>query len=139
MTSQRELDSLLGAFFAEGPDQVADRVIGAALDQINQTKQRRTLRMSWRFQHMNSLSRVAVAAVIGLLVVGAGLYVTRPTQPPVGGPNPTPSASVSPSPTAEQPTPVPSGAALRAQFAYIVGDWRTGQQLWIANLENGGP
>ena len=37
MTDQRELDRLLDAFFVDGTDELADRVIDAALDQIDQT------------------------------------------------------------------------------------------------------
>ena len=44
MTDQRELDRLLDAFFVEGTDELADRVIDAALDQIDHTQQRRALR-----------------------------------------------------------------------------------------------
>ena len=44
MTDQRELDRLLGAYFVEGTNELADRVIDAALDQIDHTQQRRPLR-----------------------------------------------------------------------------------------------
>ena len=40
----RVLDRLLGAFFVEGTDELADRVIDAALDQIDHTRQRRAAR-----------------------------------------------------------------------------------------------
>ena len=38
MTDQRELDRLLGAYFVDGTDELADRVIDAALDQIDHTR-----------------------------------------------------------------------------------------------------
>ena len=50
MTDQRELDRLLVAFFVEGTNELADRVIDAALDQIDHTRQRRPLRAPWRFR-----------------------------------------------------------------------------------------
>jgi photosystem II stability/assembly factor-like uncharacterized protein len=122
MTSQRELDSLLGAFLAEGPEQVADRVVDSALDQVNLTKQRRFLELPWRLTQINALSRLAAAAVIGVLVVGAGIYLARPNPAPIAAsPSPGPSASPSQpavvvfSPTAAEPTPLPSGAARPAQ------------------------
>ncbi len=62
-----------------------------------------------------SLNRVAAAAVIGVIAVGAGLFVTRPGEPAVGGPSPTPNATFSPSPPAS-PSAGPSVAvgSLRA-------------------------
>ena len=83
MTDQRELDRLLDAFFAEGADELADRVIDAALDQIDHTQQRRALRMPRRLRTMNMPTRLAAAAVIGVLAVGGALYLMRPGQ--IGG------------------------------------------------------
>jgi len=96
MTDQRELDRLLADYFVDGTNELADRVIDAALDQIDHTRQRRRLRAPWRFPTMSMPIRLAAAAVIGVLVIGGAYYVTRPTQPSVGVPNPTPSASPSP-------------------------------------------
>jgi WD40 repeat protein len=100
MTDQRELDRLLGTFFVEGPDELADRVIDAALDQVGRTRQRRALRLPGRFQTMPMFARAAAAAVIGVLAVGTALYLTKPAQPVVGGPSPAPAATSSPSQTA---------------------------------------
>jgi hypothetical protein len=96
MTDQRDLDRLLDAFFIEGTDEVADRVIDAALDEIDHTQQRRALRMPRRFSTMTMPTRIAAAAVIGVLAVGATLYVIRPDRPAVGGPSPTRGSSTSP-------------------------------------------
>lgn len=81
MTDQRELDRLLDAFFADGTDELADRVIDAALDQIGHTRQRRAVRMPWRFSTMNMLTRLAAVVVIGVLVGGGMLYLIGPSQP----------------------------------------------------------
>ena len=62
MTSQRELDRLLDAYFDDGRDELADRVIDAALDQIDHTRQRRALRVPWRFPTMTMPFRLAAAA-----------------------------------------------------------------------------
>ncbi len=105
MTTQRELDSLLGAFLAEGPAQVADRVIDGALDQIEHVRQRRVLRLPWRFPQM-TLTRLAAAAVIGVLLVGSTFYVIQHGLPAIGGPRPTPSTCASPSQPAATPTPL---------------------------------
>ena len=82
MTDQRELDVLLDAFFVVGTDELADRVIDAALDQIDHTQQRRALRMPRRLSTMTMPTRVAAAAVIGVLAVGGLLYERDPTHPP---------------------------------------------------------
>lgn len=116
MTDQRELDRLLGAYFVEGTDELADRVIDAALVQIDRIPQRRAMRMPWRFQTMTMLTRVAAAAVIGVFAVGGALFLLRPGTPTVGGPSPTSGASSSPtvvatsipSTTLPSPTPVPT-------------------------------
>jgi len=115
MTNQRELDRMLDAFFVEGTDELADRVIDAALDQIDHTQQRRAWRVPRRFLTMNMSSRVAAAAVIGVLAVGASFYVIRPDRPAVDGSSPTPSVSSGSSQTASPSTgPSPSVASPRA-------------------------
>jgi hypothetical protein len=93
MTDQRELDRLLVAYFDEGTNELADRVIDAALDQIDHTDQRRAVRVPRRLQTMNMPTRVAAAAVIGVLAVGGAFYLTRPDRPAVGVPSPEPSTS----------------------------------------------
>src|ERR1035437_7456802 len=99
MTDQRELDRLLGAFFADGTDELADRVIDAALDQIDHTRQLRVVRMPRRSStmQMNTFMRFAAVAIIGALAIGFTLYVIRPGQPALGGPGPTSGVSTTPS------------------------------------------
>jgi hypothetical protein len=94
MTDQRELDRLLGAFFVEGTNELADRVIDAALDEIDNTKQRRVTRMPRRFTTMTMPMRLAAAAVIGVLAVGGSIYLVGLRPPDVG---PSPAASAIPS------------------------------------------
>ena len=116
MTDQRELDRLLGAFFVEGTDELADRVVDAALDQIGHTRQRRAVRMPWRLSTPKMLIRVAAVAVIVVLAVSGALYLIGPGRPAVAGPSPTPGASSSlsepaspsvrpPSPSVRPPSP----------------------------------
>ena len=96
MTDQRELDRLLSAFFVEGTNEVADRVIDAALIEIDQTQQRRVGRMPRRILTMKTPTRVAAAAVIGVLAVGGTLYAVNPWQSAVT-PSSTPNDSAGPS------------------------------------------
>jgi Tol biopolymer transport system component len=142
MTDQRELDRLLGAFFVEGPDELADRVIDAALDQVGRTPQRRAMRLPGRFQAMPMFARVAAAAVIGLLAVGAAFYLTMPAQPVVGGPSPAPAASSSPSQTAS-PSASPSPSVVPPKpgmFAFIQPSASNGYagRVWVANADGTG-
>jgi hypothetical protein len=108
MTSQRELGRLLDAFFVEGSNELADRVIDAALDQIEHTPQRRATRVPWRLRTTPMLTRLAAAAVIGVFAVGAALYLAR-SPSGTGAPSPTPGVSASPSRTAGTVTPQPTG------------------------------
>ena len=108
MTDQRELDRLLGAYFADGTDELADRVIDAALDQIDHTRQRRALRMPRRFPTMTMPIRLAAAAVIAALAVGGAFYLLDPGQPKVGGPSPAPTSQT---PATSGPAVTGSGSA----------------------------
>jgi hypothetical protein len=140
MTDQRELDRLLGAFFVNGTDELADRVLDAALDQIDHTPQRHGLRLPRRLQTMPMLTRVAAAAVIGVVAVGGAFYLTKPGQPSVGGPVQTAGASASPGAASQAPTPQPSptgrmssgrgiqtATVLADGSVLIVGGYATGQ------------
>ena len=99
MTDQRELDLLLDAFFVEGTDELADRVIDDALDEIDHTQQRQVLRPPRRFSTMTISTRLAAAAVIGVLAVGGIFLVSRPDLSTVASPSPTPGVSARSDPT----------------------------------------
>jgi hypothetical protein len=97
MIDQRELDRVLGAFLALGTDELADRVIDAALDEIDQTSQRRVVRMPLGLRTMPPSLRLATAAVVGVLAVSGAFFLFQRGQPGVSGPNPTASMSTVPS------------------------------------------
>jgi hypothetical protein len=107
MTTQRELNRLLDAFFTEGTTELADRVIEAALDTIDHTPQRRPGWMPRRLHAMPMLSRLAAAAVIGVIAVGGAFFLSRPPSD-VGTQSPTPGVSASPSEPAPTSTPLSS-------------------------------
>jgi hypothetical protein len=136
MTHQRELDRILDAFLADGHDEVADRVIDAALDQIDHTRQRRALRMPRRFQAMPMLTRLAAAAVIGVIAVGGAFFLGQRGQPAaVGGPSQTPGASASHSETVSPSAgPSPSVVAPRAASWTATGSMITAGWGYTATL-----
>jgi hypothetical protein len=108
MTTDRDLDRITRAWLADGPEELSDRVIDAAVDQIRLTRQRRTVGVPWRMPTMTTPARVATTAVVGVLVFGGALlFFGRSGQPAVGG------ASTSPSPSATS-TSVPSATATAA-------------------------
>ena len=105
MTDDRSLERAARSWLETGPTQAPDRAVAEALLLIATTPQERDLRIPWRLPRMTTPTRVAAAAVIGVIAVGgAFLYFGRPGQPAVGGPDPstspTPSASTTTAPTA---------------------------------------
>jgi len=101
MTDDRSLERAARSWLETGPTQAPDRVVDAALLRIETTTQERDLRIPWRLPKMFTPARVAAAAVIGVLLVGgAYLYIGKPGQPAVGGPEPSASAAPSTSPSA---------------------------------------
>jgi hypothetical protein len=117
MTTDRDFDRIAMAWLADGPDELSDRVLDAAIDQIHLTRQRRALRVPWRFPTMTTPARVAAAAAIGVLVIGGALFTMRPSSS-VGGPSPTPTPSASP--TASSALPPLSDTFTSSRHGYSV-------------------
>jgi hypothetical protein len=130
MTDDRSLERAARSWIEAGPTQAPDRAIEAALLRIESTSQERDLRVPWRSPRMTTPARVATAAVIGVLAVGAAIFVLRPAGSSVGGPGPTPvptispAATVSPTPT-PTPTPTPSGPAAIYEGLLAAGTYMT--------------
>jgi hypothetical protein len=97
MTERVEVEHTLDLFLAPDHDQLADRVIEAALDQISDTPQvRRGLLAPWRYHHVNAFARAAAALVVAAVAIGVLALAVGPRGTYVGGPSP--SAVLSPSP-----------------------------------------
>lgn len=116
MTDRAELDSVLHTFFLIGTDELSDRVIDAALDQVDTTRQRRVLRMPQQVRMTPAMTRLAVAAVIGVIALGGALYLNLPTKPAVGSPTPTPGLSASSGPDTSSAPTAPALPARAGQF-----------------------
>ena len=97
MNDERSFERTARAWLEQGANQAPDRAIQAVLLAIETTPQERDLRIPWRFPTMNTPVRVGMAAVIGLLLLGAGIYLFGGGGPGLGGqprgPTPTPTPS----------------------------------------------
>jgi hypothetical protein len=101
--TENEFDRTARTWLEDGPTQLSDRVLQAALDEIHVTRQRRAWWPARRFSSMPTTIRLAaVIAAVALAVFGLGLLTTG------GGPapNPTPSAMPSPKGTIVEGDPV---------------------------------
>lgn len=102
MNQNSILDRRAAAWLADGPTELADRVLEAALNEVHLTKQRRVLRVSWRFLRMPALSRatgIAAVALVALIGAGTLIYLNHSAPGGPGGPGePTdpPTATASP-------------------------------------------
>jgi hypothetical protein len=106
MTHPAEFDRIARAWLAEGPAELSDRVLGAALQEVHVTTQRRVLRAPWRTLQMPNPLRLAAYAGVAAAIAIAAFVAISPRTPtdPIGG---------SPSPVIPSPTPslAPSAAA----------------------------
>ena len=105
MTTDRDFDRIAAAWLADGPAELSDRVLDAAIDEIHLTPQRHglRLRLPWRFPTMTMPVRIGAIVALGALVLagamalggaGFGRTTTIPSQAPASAP-----AAVVPSPT----------------------------------------
>lgn len=102
MSDERSFERTARAWLEQGANQAPDRAVQAVLLAIETTPQERDLRIPWRFPTMNTPLRVGIAAVFGLLLLGAGIYFVGGSSPGVGG---KPPATVSPTPAPTTATP----------------------------------
>jgi hypothetical protein len=112
MNVDRDLERQLADFYeSEAPPRAPDWVLRSALQTIDTTRQRRVIRVPWRFPNMNTFAKVAVAAVVVIAVGALGLSMLRPPSSTNVGGQPTASPSPSPSPTVRATnTPEPPAA-----------------------------
>jgi hypothetical protein len=106
MSTNRDFDRIASAWLAEGPSELADRVLDAALDEVHLTHQRRRLTVPWRTPTMSTPLRFAAAIAIIAVIGYAGLTFLSPRQGGPGGePSPIPTPTQTP---VTSPTPAPT-------------------------------
>jgi len=95
MTRSTELDfdQRIADWLEDDPNLAPRQAIETVLAAYPSIPQRHPMRLPRRFPTMTMPMRVAAAAAIGVLAVGAAFYLARPDQPAIGGPSPVPSAS----------------------------------------------
>ncbi|HEY8168547.1 MAG TPA: hypothetical protein VIF84_07525 [Candidatus Limnocylindrales bacterium] len=151
MNAERDVERLLSDWLVEeAPSGAPDRIVLAASDRIDHTKQRR-LGAAWRSGLMRVNWQLATAAVVGVLIIVLGAaWMMRPSGGvggPVATPSPTPTAAssssaVSPSATAANLT----GADLTANFTSTLHGYSVrypdawtvtpATETWVAGVRN---
>jgi hypothetical protein len=90
-----DFDRTARLWLQDGPDQLADRVLAAALDEIHVTRQRRAWGPARRFPSMGNPMRLAALAAV-LVVAVAGLNFLLPGNGGFGSLQPSPSPAPTP-------------------------------------------
>ena len=145
MSTTSDFDRLARAWLDEGPTHLSDWTLDAALSEVHLTRQRRALRVPWRFPNMPALTRATgIAAVALVAVVGAGglIYVNSKGPGGAGGTQ-APTVTPAPAPTTPGITGFTSytSAAYGITFGYPDG-WRLGEaaaRKWQPGDDADGP
>lgn len=142
----RDIDRLDPAFdpriadwLEADPDRAPREVLETVVAAMPSIPQRRALRAPWRLPEMLTPARAAVAAVLGVLLVGGAIFVfQRPGWSNVGGPqlsvSPSHSASTSDAPGASSPL----GLAIIGLDGSVRQDLRLPVDAWMADLSSDG-
>ncbi len=156
MSTRRDFERTSKAWLAEGPTELADRVLDAALREAHATHQRRRLwALPWRNLALNTPQRVAAGIAVVAVVGFAALSILGRGPGYGAAPTPTPSAAApSPSPRVTTPQPtLPTDTAswvhlTSTQYGYSMASpegWLTGpategwagqtsHDMWISSI-----
>lgn len=98
-----DFDRIASAWLADGPIELSDRVLDAALREAHLTHQRRRLAGPWRTRLMNRFSsasgRIATALIVAAIAIGGSIYALSRSGG-TGGPGGSSTPNVSSSPGA---------------------------------------
>jgi hypothetical protein len=95
MTEDRDLNRLLDAWFADGPVQVADRVIDDVANRITRQRQTPAWRLhAWRFPSMSTpIKLVAIGAALLAVLVGGAVFIGGGSARSAPTPTPAPTSA----------------------------------------------
>ncbi len=120
MNGNNDFDRIAQSWLQAGPTEMPDRSLQAALDEVHVTSQQRFGAARRTFSMNGNAFRLAAAAVVAVLIIGAGgLYLRNNDRS--GGLSGPPAATAAPTATpSPTPAPLPSGGLL-APGRYRVG------------------
>jgi hypothetical protein len=149
MTTNADFDRHAAAWLADGPTELSDRVLDAALREVHLTRQWRRWPAPWRTLNMRFPLRLAaaviVAAVVGYVALVNGLVPIGPSARSSPTPAPTPVESfpaIGPAPTVEPIDTSGWGLYVSARnwlgiefprdwtFRYATSDWTPSKTTW---------
>jgi len=119
MTTNSDFNQRASAFLADGPTELADRVLDAALREVYLTRQaRRSFLAPRRFFDMSALGRVAAAAIVAVVAVASAYSMLGSRL----GPSSTSSPAVqrSPSQTPSPGTSIAMVTFISPEYGYEV-------------------
>ena len=139
--NERDFDRIARAFMADGPTQLADRVLDSSLADVHHKRQRRVLlRAPWRTPVMNIYAKLAAAAVAVVAVGALGFLFLNPgsSSPEVGAlpqssPSPTPLPGIPAPPLSETFTSARNGITLAAPEGWTT---RPATEAWEGGIPN---
>ena len=108
MNGNTDFDRIAQSWLQDGPTEMPDRSLQAALDEVHVTSQQRFGAARRTFNMNGNAFRLAAGAAVGLLIfVAGGIYLGNNSSGGVGG---TPAATPSPTST---PAPLPSEGVIQ--------------------------
>ncbi|MET1232903.1 MAG: hypothetical protein ABWY52_08660, partial [Candidatus Limnocylindrales bacterium] len=131
MNGNTDFDRIAQSWLQDGPTEMPDRSLQAALDEVHVTTQRRFGAARRTFPMSSNIWRVAAAAVIGILVIVGGLAFLSGRQGGVGG------APATTAPATASPTVQPSAAAGPPYGQIPAGTYRIGDTPIVATFPSG--
>jgi hypothetical protein len=89
----REIEGVLDRWFADGPRELSDRALGAALSEIDHTRQLGAHVVPWRYSEMPTPLRLLLVAALMVASAGAAVLLTSGMRNNEITPMPSPSPS----------------------------------------------